>query len=88
MPIRWPICVPFDSPVWVVSASELRLSFEQTLMRPPIFTEAQMAVALGDGAQVARETGCIYEITREAQLASAASRRRGFAAAAAAASRS
>jgi defect in organelle trafficking protein DotC len=43
----------------------------QTLLRPPIVTEAQMAFALGDGAQVARETGCIYEITREAQLASA-----------------
>jgi defect-in-organelle-trafficking protein DotC len=29
-----------------------------------------MAFALGDGAQVARETSCIYQITREAQLAS------------------
>jgi defect-in-organelle-trafficking protein DotC len=43
----------------------------QTLMRPPIVTEAQMAFALGETGQVARETGCIYEITREAQLASA-----------------
>lgn len=43
----------------------------QTLMRPPIVTEAQMAFALGDGGQVARETGRVYEITRQAQLASA-----------------
>ena len=42
----------------------------QTLMRPPIVSAAQMAFALGDGGQVARETSCIYEITREAQLAS------------------
>ncbi len=40
----------------------------QTLMRPPIVTEAQMAFALGDGGQVARETGRVYEITRQAQL--------------------
>jgi defect in organelle trafficking protein DotC len=43
----------------------------QTLMRPPIISEAQLAFALGDGGQVARETACIYEITREAQLTSA-----------------
>jgi defect in organelle trafficking protein DotC len=43
----------------------------QTLMRPPIVTAAQMAFALGDNGQVARETSCIYQITREAQLASA-----------------
>jgi len=43
----------------------------QTLMRPPVVSAAQMAFALGDGAQVARETSCIYQITREAQLASA-----------------
>jgi defect in organelle trafficking protein DotC len=42
----------------------------QTLMRPPIVSAAQMAFALGDNAQVARETSCIYQITREAQLAS------------------
>lgn len=42
----------------------------QTLMRPPIVSAAQMAFALGDGGQVARETSCIYEITREARLAS------------------
>lgn len=43
----------------------------QTLMRPPIITQAQLAFALGDGGQVAHETACIYEITREAQLTSA-----------------
>ena len=43
----------------------------QTLMRPPIVSEAQMAFALGDNGQVARETSCIFEITREAQLTSA-----------------
>ena len=43
----------------------------QTLMRPPIVTEAQMAFALGDGGQIARETGRVYEITRQAQLSSA-----------------
>jgi len=42
----------------------------QTLMRPPIVSQAQMAFALGDNGQVARETACIYQITREAQLAS------------------
>ncbi len=43
----------------------------QTLMRPPVVTEAQMAFALGDGGQVARETGRVYEITRQASLTSA-----------------
>jgi defect-in-organelle-trafficking protein DotC len=43
----------------------------QTLMRPPIITQAQLAFALGEGGQVARETACIYEITREAQLTAA-----------------
>ena len=43
----------------------------QTLMRPPIVSAAQMAFALGEGGQVARETSCIYQITRSAQLASA-----------------
>jgi len=42
----------------------------QTLMRPPIVSAAQMAFALGDGGQVARETSCIYQITRAAQLSS------------------
>lgn len=43
----------------------------QTLMRPPIISQAQLAFALGAGGQVARETACIYEITREARLTSA-----------------
>lgn len=43
----------------------------QTLMRPPIVTQAQMAFALGENGQVARETSCIYQITREAELTSA-----------------
>ena len=43
----------------------------QTLMRPPIVTSAQMAFALADNGQVARETACIYQITEQAQLASA-----------------
>jgi len=42
----------------------------QTLMRPPVISEAQLAFALGEGGQSARETGRIYRITREAQLAS------------------
>ena len=50
----------------------------QTLMRPPVVTEAQMAFALGDGGQVARETGRVYEITRQAQLASAPPNWRGY----------
>jgi defect in organelle trafficking protein DotC len=43
----------------------------QTLMRPPVVSSAQMAFALGEGGQVARETACVYRITRNAQLASA-----------------
>ncbi len=43
----------------------------QTLMRPPVVTQAQLAFALGENGQVARETACIYEITRKAQLTSA-----------------
>jgi len=49
----------------------LPVSSGQTLMRPPVVSAAQMAFALGDGGQIARETSCIYQITREAQLASA-----------------
>ena len=48
----------------------LPVSSGQTLMRPPVVSAAQMAFALGDGGQIARETSCIYQITREAQLAS------------------
>ncbi len=43
----------------------------QTLMRPPTVSQAQMAFALGDNGLVARETACVYQITREAQLTSA-----------------
>lgn len=49
----------------------LPVSSGQTLMRPPIVSEAQMAFALGDNGQVAHETRCVFEITREAQLTSA-----------------
>ena len=48
----------------------LPVSSGQTLMRPPIVTAVQMAFALGDNGQIARETSCIYQITREAQLSS------------------
>jgi defect-in-organelle-trafficking protein DotC len=48
----------------------LPVSNGQTLMRPPVVSAAQMAFALGDGGQVARETSCVYQITREAQLTS------------------
>jgi len=49
----------------------LPVSNGQTLMRPPVVSAAQMAFALGDNGQVARETSCIYQITRQAQLSSA-----------------
>jgi len=49
----------------------LPLGGGQTLMRPPVVTQGQMAFALAEGGQVARETACIYQITREAQLSSA-----------------
>src|SRR5580658_1449116 len=57
--------------VYDFKALVLPVGTGQTLMRPPVVTEAEMAFALGDNAQVARETSCIYQITREAQLASA-----------------
>ncbi|WP_294537735.1 type IV secretory system conjugative DNA transfer family protein [uncultured Rhodoblastus sp.] len=41
------------------------------LMVPPIVSEAQMAFALTEQGQVARETACVYSITRAARLASA-----------------
>lgn len=50
----------------------------QILMRPPIVSQAQMAFALGDAGQVARETACVYSITRQAQLASAAPNWRSY----------
>ena len=49
----------------------LRRSGSQILMLPPIVSQAQMAFALGEAGQVARETACVYSITRAAQLASA-----------------
>lgn len=49
----------------------LPLGGGRTLMRPPVVTQGQLAFALGENAQVARETDCVYQITREAQLASA-----------------
>jgi defect-in-organelle-trafficking protein DotC len=30
------------------------------IMRPPVVSEAEMALALGDGGQIARETACAY----------------------------
>jgi defect-in-organelle-trafficking protein DotC len=41
------------------------------IMRPPVVSEAEMALALGDGGQIARETPCVYSISRIAQLGSA-----------------
>ena len=49
----------------------LRRSGSQIVMRPPVVSEAEMAMALGDGGQIARETACVYSITKIAQLASA-----------------
>jgi defect in organelle trafficking protein DotC len=50
----------------------------QTLMRPPVVSAAQMAFALGDGGQVARETSCVYQITRAATLSSTAPNWRAY----------
>jgi defect in organelle trafficking protein DotC len=41
------------------------------IMRPPVVSEAEMALALGDGGQIARETACVYSISKVAQLSSA-----------------
>jgi defect in organelle trafficking protein DotC len=41
------------------------------IMRPPVVSEAEMALALGDGGQIARETACVYSISKIAQLGSA-----------------
>jgi defect-in-organelle-trafficking protein DotC len=57
--------------VYDFHAVTFRLGHGQTLMRPPIVSQAQMAFALGEGGQVARETACVYSITRQATLASA-----------------
>ncbi len=50
----------------------LPLGNGQTLLRPPIVTEAEMAFALRPGGQVAKQTDHVYQITEQAQLASAA----------------
>ena len=34
-------------------------------MRPPVISEAEMALALGGGGQIARETACVYSIASE-----------------------
>ena len=49
----------------------LRHPGSRILMVPPIVSEAQMAFALQDQGQIARETACVYSITRAARLASA-----------------
>ncbi|MBW4036785.1 MAG: type IV secretion system DotC family protein [Proteobacteria bacterium] len=49
----------------------VNVSNGQTLLRPPIVTEAQMAFALAPGGQIAKQTDQVYEITQQAQLASA-----------------
>ena len=46
----------------------LRRPGSQIVMRPPVVSEAEMAMALGDGGQIARETACVYSITKVAQL--------------------
>lgn len=43
----------------------------QTLLRPPVVSEAQMAMVLDPSGQTARETRRIFRVTREAQLVSA-----------------
>jgi defect-in-organelle-trafficking protein DotC len=50
----------------------LRRPGSRIIMRPPVVSEAEMAMALGDGGQIARETACVYSITKIAQLGSAA----------------
>jgi len=49
----------------------LRRPGSQIIMRPPVISEAEMAMALGDGGQIARETACVYSITKIAQLSTA-----------------
>jgi defect-in-organelle-trafficking protein DotC len=49
----------------------LRRPGSRIIMRPPVVSEAEMAMALGDGGQIARETACVYSITKIAQLSSA-----------------
>lgn len=48
----------------------IRAGGRSTLLMPPVVTEAQLAFALGEGGQQARETDRIYRITREGRLTS------------------
>ena len=49
----------------------LRRPKSQIIMRPPVISEAELALALGDGGQVARETACVYSITKIAEFGTA-----------------
>ncbi|MDD2859484.1 MAG: type IV secretory system conjugative DNA transfer family protein [Acidiphilium sp.] len=51
---------------------------DQTLLVPPIVTEAQFAFALAPGGQIAKQTDKVYEITQQARLASAPPNWRSF----------
>lgn len=51
---------------------------DQTLLVPPIVTEAQFAFALAPGGQIAKQTDKVYQITQQARLASAAPNWREF----------
>jgi defect-in-organelle-trafficking protein DotC len=51
---------------------------DQTLLVPPIVTEAQFAFALAPGGQTAKQTNKVYEITQQARLASAPPNWRSF----------
>ncbi len=57
--------------VYEFNAVVLHHPGSQILMVPPIVSEAQMAFALSEQGQVARETACVYSITRAARFASA-----------------
>ena len=58
-------------PVYNFNDVILRRPGSQIIMRPPVVSEAEMAMALGDGGQIARETACVYSITKIAELSSA-----------------
>jgi len=49
----------------------LRRPNSQIIMRPPVISEAELALALGEGGQVARETACVYSITKIAEFGTA-----------------
>src|SRR5271165_6455663 len=42
----------------------LRRPGSRIIMRPPVISEAELALALGDGGQIARETACVYSISK------------------------